>query len=646
MKKFYIIFFGLLLIQNIGNAGGNLTDFILEGAGARPISMGSAFTAVANDANSFFWNPAGLSYVMNRQFSSIHKTLSMWDIRTDSLTFISPFVENVGFGAGYLHTSISGIPITRWPKICWEVDKNGEEIENTRVVQEWSYVEKENERCRPIVNKKDLLLAGVSYIGYVGGVGYKLSDLWRIGAVVKYYHQELAGFDKTSVLAFDLGALYKYGKRLNLGLNLQNIYLISGPDKPPFRIRAGSAYNDIVGKNHPITFSFDIEMLKRRPSKHCFGLEYKLNSLVTTRFGLNDGNFTGGIGLHAKKWKLDYAFQKAESEYFDDSHFLTATYVFEEERKIARKKIFMKKEVEKKDIVKEPVRKAGERIEKVIDELEKIVIPKQVEETYGEKEEVPLYLKWPIPSIKDFKEEPLKEKEKTEIRIERLKEVRKKEEHYLLKSKKFIDVIERETPLEKKERRIDLELQKEKTQLKLLLLNGKEIEIFDEKEMSLGLTCKEIKERGYNNKIIIEVMNMQDKEMQRFVDALKVNLIDYWALLNIGRVLLEKGEPKKAIDIINIATHYYPDEARAYNLKGCLFLLNRCFTEAEEEFKKSIMIDESYLNPYNNLAILYVYVYKDYNKAYEIVSKIFDKNKKERNKIVEENLKIIIEKLQ
>ena len=43
------------------DAGEYAADFLRIGVGARPMAMGGAFTALANDATAFYWNPAGLA---------------------------------------------------------------------------------------------------------------------------------------------------------------------------------------------------------------------------------------------------------------------------------------------------------------------------------------------------------------------------------------------------------------------------------------------------------------------------------------------------------------------------------------------------------------------------------------------------------
>jgi hypothetical protein len=47
----------------LGFLGSSATGFTFMriGVGARPVGMGGAYTAVADDANALFWNPAGLA---------------------------------------------------------------------------------------------------------------------------------------------------------------------------------------------------------------------------------------------------------------------------------------------------------------------------------------------------------------------------------------------------------------------------------------------------------------------------------------------------------------------------------------------------------------------------------------------------------
>ena len=52
--------------QELANIPGMFLDV---GYGARPMGMGGAYTATANDAYSIIWNPAGLTQIQGQQAS-------------------------------------------------------------------------------------------------------------------------------------------------------------------------------------------------------------------------------------------------------------------------------------------------------------------------------------------------------------------------------------------------------------------------------------------------------------------------------------------------------------------------------------------------------------------------------------------------
>lgn len=91
MKKYYV--FMLLLIfsfftastiyaqdekgnvtfeTEVSGVGANAAAFLEIGIGARAIAMGGAYTAVANDPSSLYWNPAGSAWAKNYQIELMH----------------------------------------------------------------------------------------------------------------------------------------------------------------------------------------------------------------------------------------------------------------------------------------------------------------------------------------------------------------------------------------------------------------------------------------------------------------------------------------------------------------------------------------------------------------------------------------------
>ena len=62
------VFAGTIFPQT--KVGTTVANFLTIPVGPRASGMGGAFTAVANDATSAFWNPAGLSRMPRNEFTA------------------------------------------------------------------------------------------------------------------------------------------------------------------------------------------------------------------------------------------------------------------------------------------------------------------------------------------------------------------------------------------------------------------------------------------------------------------------------------------------------------------------------------------------------------------------------------------------
>ena len=73
-------------------------SFLNVGVGARGLGMGGAYTALADDANALYWNPAGLSKLEKREFTASHAELfeNTW---LDFLAYAHPTSQGT-FAAG------------------------------------------------------------------------------------------------------------------------------------------------------------------------------------------------------------------------------------------------------------------------------------------------------------------------------------------------------------------------------------------------------------------------------------------------------------------------------------------------------------------------------------------------------------------
>ncbi|MFC1554630.1 tetratricopeptide repeat protein [candidate division KSB1 bacterium] len=101
MKKFVNILTGLSIVLMSFSAEAQITNQIP--AGARPLGMGGAFSAVANDANSIYWNPAGLVFLQRQEITSMLSDLYGLGLSNNYLGYVMPAGDNHAFGVDWMH---------------------------------------------------------------------------------------------------------------------------------------------------------------------------------------------------------------------------------------------------------------------------------------------------------------------------------------------------------------------------------------------------------------------------------------------------------------------------------------------------------------------------------------------------------------
>ena len=90
------------------NGGG---AFLESGFGSRPLGMGKAYVAVAENADAVYWDPAALADIKHAEFTSMYT--KMWgDVSTTYLAYAQSLDGYGHVGVSYIRSAIDGISKT------------------------------------------------------------------------------------------------------------------------------------------------------------------------------------------------------------------------------------------------------------------------------------------------------------------------------------------------------------------------------------------------------------------------------------------------------------------------------------------------------------------------------------------------------
>lgn len=284
-------------------------DPLLLGAGARPLGMGSAFVALSDDAMAVYWNPAGLANITVREVQFQHAEQFGGSVNHDVLTVALP-IPRGGLGIGIVRLGVDNIALTTLEDPTRPLGPDN----------------------RPIISQ---IVGTADYTLQVAYSRALRADL-DVGATLKFLHRDL-GAGTGSGFGFDLGLLYRRGRRLRLGAVLRNAtrtrltYDSGAKDTISPSLLIGTAYILPVRASDTLTGSFSLHVGEEKSSlAHAqgirAGLEYRLKHRVAFRVGLQDGHLTLGTGLKMHRFALDLAF--LEHSQLDNTYRISAALYF------------------------------------------------------------------------------------------------------------------------------------------------------------------------------------------------------------------------------------------------------------------------------------------------------------------------------
>ncbi|MGH8014701.1 MAG: PorV/PorQ family protein [Candidatus Zixiibacteriota bacterium] len=301
-----LVFMFLVLSNSVrsavnSNAGTSAFPFLKIDASARAVSMGGAFTGLANDESALYYNPAGIAHFEDKRFIASYHNYFV-DMQSGFLGFIKPLSQ----GKYFLGLHISYLNYGKFI----ETDNSGTELGE--------------------FSGSDLVLAGT--------VAFNNGYAWKFGATTKIIYEKIHDYS-ASGLAFDIGAKYSSNREYySAGIMIQNLGFQFGglgdeKDKLPLTIRGGGSARL---KGMPLTVTSDIIIPTDNDPDFAFGGEYAALKPFYIRLGWNtfgsnyqaansDDNWAGlglGFGFDFKdKMHLAYAFTPGAE--LGDSHRIT-----------------------------------------------------------------------------------------------------------------------------------------------------------------------------------------------------------------------------------------------------------------------------------------------------------------------------------
>ncbi len=265
--------------------------FLRLGNGARAGGMGEAFTAVADDATSIYYNPGGMAAVEGVEINVSHTEWAQ-DIRFEQITVLN---EMFGGTAGLSFTGL----------YYGEMDRYGD---YPSLVPDGTFA------------PYDLSVAG----GYAMDVLPNLSA----GVSVKVIYEKI-DFESATSWAFDAGVVHKSAIE---GLTLAASMLNLGPQAkfveekfyPPFLLRGGAAYRyEAPWLRGEAIVAADALFPNDGDAKLHLGVEYNYGSYLSVRTGYKANyysqGFTLGAGVKYRSLAFDYAYLPLDFD-LGDSH--------------------------------------------------------------------------------------------------------------------------------------------------------------------------------------------------------------------------------------------------------------------------------------------------------------------------------------
>lgn len=337
-------------------------EFMKIAVGARAVGMGGAFSAVADDATSPYWNPAGMVFLPYREAFLQHAEQFGSLVNHNFGGAVMPLKSAKGgnraaFGLSGTWVGVNDIPVTpRGGSLRAGIDFLDYGSDNDPLTPgngqgngKWDPGE------RLLLNSQDLYMASSADLAMGLSYARQRGPHWAYGGTLKFVRQSipdtLAGDHVTSFGAgLDAGALYMASDAVTISAvmhDLTTTYLSWSNGTREFvapSLTTGAAFNFFPAQRHALTWAVDlgwsfedraydsqIKLGSVDADLHT-GLEYWYRNTLALRSGMSGKDLDFGLGVRYKHFGADYAaslhrFFAASDPQFPDDKNLDTTHL-------------------------------------------------------------------------------------------------------------------------------------------------------------------------------------------------------------------------------------------------------------------------------------------------------------------------------
>ena len=302
-----------------GQAGLDIA-VLKAGVGARPLGMGGAFTAIADNADAPYWNPAGLSQIKQQEINTMQTKLS-----TDTDHYYISYVRPLGrgtLGISWIQVGIGTITQTSATLDAWN------EVQTINVFSYFSnaYMLSYGLPLNPNIS-----------VGMTAK--YLTSDMFQIAGGQAYGYSITPGLLLVLRSAVESGESLRVGSQasaqrqtpyvspdattqrpmLALGIKIDELlneqsWGTGTTEKVPAKARLGVAIRPAKGLLNNSTLALDLaQTLKSNyAAELSAGYEWSKDGL-SLRAGYTESVFTAGAGFKSGVAQIDYAYVQQTS---------------------------------------------------------------------------------------------------------------------------------------------------------------------------------------------------------------------------------------------------------------------------------------------------------------------------------------------